>query len=82
VTVYEDCRHYLLRSGPGEAQQRCRLDAAARDPFECPEGCLFHEVRVVSGAGWVQPASEPMSNTADGLAALPRPRRRKPRRGR
>jgi hypothetical protein len=76
--VREDCRHYLHRSTPvGEAVQRCRLSANLEHPFACPDGCLFFETRVVSGAGWTQPPSEPMSNTADALNALPEQPRKK-----
>ena len=76
--VREDCRHYLHRSTPvGEAVQRCRLSANLEHPFACPDGCLFFEDRVVSGAGWTQPPSEPMSNTARGLDSLPEPTRKK-----
>jgi hypothetical protein len=38
---------------------------------------LFFEGRAVSGAGWVQPPSQPMSNTADALHALPPQTKRK-----
>ena len=55
----------------GEALQRCRLSVNEADPFACPEGCLFFEERTVAGAGWTQPPSEPMSNTAHGLDAMP-----------
>jgi len=67
-----DCRHYLQRSiSSGEVLRRCRVSAASEDPFECPEGCLFFEDRAVSGAGWTQASTAPMSNTADGLLGLP-----------
>lgn len=81
--VYEDCRHYVRRTtSSGEAVQKCRLGTNTEDPFACPEGCLFHETRAVSDAGWAQAPAERMSNTADGLAALPPEKRRKPRRRR
>jgi hypothetical protein len=82
--VRDDCRHYLHRSTPvGEAVQRCRLSANLEHPFACPEGCLFFEARVVSGAGWTQPPSEPMSNTAQALNSLPeRPRKKRGRKRR
>jgi len=81
--VRDDCRHYLHRStGAGEALQRCRLAANTDDPFACPEACLFFEARPLSGVGWVQPSSEPMSNTADALNALPPPKRRRGRKKR
>jgi hypothetical protein len=51
--------------------RRCRLGVAEEKPFGCPEGCIFFEARVLSTAGWTQDASEPMSNTAWGLAGLP-----------
>ncbi len=77
----EDCRHYLGRTTPaGDVLRRCRLGVNDEDPFACPEGCLFFEERAVSGPGWAQAPAQPMSNTADGLAALPpqkKPRRRK-----
>ncbi len=81
--VYEECRHYLARStASGEVVQRCRLTANAENPFACPPDCLFKEDRPVSAAGWTQAPAERMTNTADGLNALPpqkpkRPRRRK-----
>jgi hypothetical protein len=76
--VRDDCRHYLHRSTPvGEAVQRCRLSANLDHPFACPEGCVFFETRVVSGAGWTQPPSEPMSNTAHALNSLPEQPRKK-----
>jgi hypothetical protein len=75
--VRVDCRHYLQRSTPtGEAMQRCRVSAAGEDPFTCPDDCLFFESRQVSGAGWAQAPSTRMSNTADGLQALPPPKRK------
>jgi hypothetical protein len=83
VGVYEDCRHYLRRTtASGEAVQKCRLSANTEDPFACPDGCLFLEVRSVSDAGWTQAPTERMSNTADALAALPPEKRRKPRKRR
>ncbi len=81
--VYEDCRHYLHRStATGEVVQRCRLSANREDPFACPEDCLFREDRAVSAAGWTQAPVERMSNTADGLGAVPPAKRKKPRRKR
>ncbi len=62
--------------------RRCRVGAAAEGPFACPDACLFHEGRPLSGAGWAQAPSTPMSNTADGLIGLPPAKRRKPKRGR
>lgn len=62
--------------------QRCRLSANGEDPFSCPEGCLFFEERSMSGAGWAQAPSTPMSNTADGLNALPPSKRKRGRRKR
>jgi len=53
MAVREDCRHYSSRStGTGDLVQRCRLGANDEAPFACPEGCLFFEPRLVSGAGW------------------------------
>jgi hypothetical protein len=83
VAVYDDCRHYLHRSTPaGDAVQRCRLSANTEDPFACPDGCVFRESRPLSGVGWVQAPTERMSNTADGLDALPPPKRKKPKKKR
>ncbi len=74
MAVREDCRHYLKRSTPtGEAVERCRLNVNEESPFACPEGCLFFEPRNVSSAGWTQGASEPLSNTGQGLMSLPDP---------
>jgi hypothetical protein len=76
--VREDCRHYLRRSTvAGDALERCRLSVNEEHPFACPEGCVFFEPRTLSGAGWTQPPAEPMSNTADGLANLPPPPKRR-----
>lgn len=76
MEIREDCRHYLQRTtAGGDVMRRCRLDAAEGPPFACPEGCLFFERRVLSTAGWASEASQPMSNTALGLAALPKPAR-------
>ncbi len=81
--VRDDCRHYLHRStAAGEAVQRCRLSANLEHPFACPDECLFFETRVVSGAGWTQPPSQPMSNTADALNSLPQPRKKRGRKRR
>jgi hypothetical protein len=81
--VMEDCRHYLHRStSSGEALQRCRLSVNSESPFACPDGCLFFEPRQVSGAGWVQAPAQPMSNTADGLLDLPKPKSRRGRKKR
>ncbi len=78
MTARTDCRHYLTRTSPhGEVAERCRLGVAAEVPFACPEQCLFHEPRAQMAAGWVQAPQTPMSNTADGLAALPPSRRRR-----
>jgi hypothetical protein len=76
--VRTDCRHYMARStSSGEVAQRCRVGAAQQVPFACPEDCLFFEPRAPMGAGWAQAPAEPMSNTADGLANLPEPKRRR-----
>lgn len=80
MSVRTDCRHYLHRStSTGEAMQRCRLAVNSENPFGCPADCLFFEDRAVSGAGWTQAPSQPMTNTADALNALP-PAKRKARR--
>lgn len=77
--VRDDCKHYLLRTtAAGDAMQRCRLSANNEHPFACPESCLFFEGRSLSGAGWTQAPTEPMTNTARALDALPtEPRRRR-----
>jgi hypothetical protein len=78
MALREDCRHYLARTiGSGEVVRNCRIGAAEAAPFSCPEGCLFFEPRAVSGAGWAQAPSTPMSNTADGLIDLPPAKRRR-----
>jgi hypothetical protein len=78
MAVREDCKHYLHRSTPtGEALQRCRLSVNEEHPFACPEGCLFFEGRTLLGAGWTPAPTEPMSNTADALNALPPESKRK-----
>lgn len=78
VAIRTDCRHYLARTSPrGEVAERCRVGAADELPFGCPEHCLFFESRASMGAGWAQGPATPMSNTADGLARLPPPRRRR-----
>ncbi len=83
MTVRDDCRHYLARTtSPGEVVQRCRVGAAAEAPFACPDGCILFEERALLGAGWAQPPSTPMSNTADGLANLPPPKKRRVRKKR
>jgi len=78
MAVRDDCRHYLRRTTPtGDATERCRVSANSEDPFACPADCLFFEQRSLSGAGWTQAPSEPMSNTALGLINLPpQPKRR------
>lgn len=78
--VREDCRHYLLRSvSSGDALQRCRLGVSQEDPFSCPEACLFFEHRSLDAAGWTTTPPGPvrMSNTAEGLTALPPAPKRK-----
>ena len=84
MAVREDCRHYLQRSiATGDVVRRCRLGANTEAPFACPDGCMFFEDRPVSGVGWTQASTEPMSNTADGLLDLPREsKRKKPRKRR
>jgi hypothetical protein len=53
MATREDCRHYSSRTvGAGEVVQRCKLDAAGAAPFDCPEGCLFFEPRVITDASW------------------------------
>lgn len=70
--VREDCRHYVGRTtSAGDVVRRCRVGANSDDPFACPADCLFFEARSLSGAGWAQAPSEPMSNTAHGLIGLP-----------
>lgn len=51
--VRADCRHYSIRTLPtGDQVEKCRLDAAQKVPFACPDGCLFFEKRSISSAGW------------------------------
>ena len=72
MAVKEDCRHYLFRSTPrGDGLQRCRLSVNEENPFDCPDSCLFFEPRPMMEAGWTTAPAAPMSNTADGLVALP-----------
>jgi len=60
MSVRDDCRHYSSRSMPsGNVAHRCRLDVNDRDPFACPESCMFFEPRPVSNAGWHRPKSAP-----------------------
>ncbi len=81
--VYQECRHYIHRStSSGEVMQRCRLSVNSEDPFGCPTDCLFKEDRALSGAGWTQAPAERMSNTADGLDAMPPQKQKRPRRRR
>jgi hypothetical protein len=81
MSVREDCRHYLGRTtASGEVVQRCRVGVNEESPFACPEECLFFEGRSVSDAGWTQGSTTPMTNTADGLAGLPRTSKRRRKR--
>ncbi len=53
MAVREDCRHYVRRStAGGDAIEQCKLGVSETDPFACPEGCLFHETRRISDAGF------------------------------
>lgn len=53
MAVRKDCKHYSTRTLPtGDRVERCRVDAAEKVPFACPEGCLFFEKRSISSAGW------------------------------
>lgn len=71
MAVREDCRHYLKRSTPtGEAVERCRINVNQDNPFACPEGCLFFEMRKVDSAGWTTATGEPLSNTGHGLIGI------------
>lgn len=80
MAVYADCRHLQERTtASGEAIRRCRLSANEEEPFACPQGCLFKESRVLTGAGWTQAGETTMTNTADLLAALPPQKRKKPK---
>lgn len=80
MAVRIDCRHYFRRSTPtGEATERCRLGVNEEPSFACPDGCLFFEERKVSGAGWAQAPSTPMSNTAHGLLDLPPAPKKRPK---
>lgn len=57
MAVRRDCRHYSTRTLPtGDQVERCRVDAAQKVPFACPDDCLFFEKRSISSAGWqIQP---------------------------
>jgi hypothetical protein len=54
MAVRDDCRHYVRRStAGGDAIEQCKLGANLTDPlFACPQGCLFHEPRKITDAGW------------------------------
>lgn len=53
MAVRIDCKHYSTRTLPtGDQVERCRVDAAQKVPFACPDGCLFFERRLISSAGW------------------------------
>ncbi len=55
-----DCRHYSSRTvANGELVQRCRVDAAEKAPFACPDDCLFFEPRSITDAGWSRAPEEP-----------------------
>ena len=56
MPVNEDCRHYIMQTtARGEKLERCKLGANQPLPFACPDGCVFHEPRRVSSAGWQVP---------------------------
>jgi hypothetical protein len=60
VPVYEDCRHYVMQTtSRGDKLERCKIGANEPLPFTCPDGCVFHEPRRVSSAGWQVPRSGP-----------------------
>lgn len=59
MSVRSDCRHYSSRSTPSGQVERCRLDMAQAVPFECPENCIFFELRTISGVGWTVEDGEP-----------------------
>lgn len=53
MAVRIDCKHYSTRTLPtGDQVERCRVDAAQKVPFACPDDCLFFEKRSISSAGW------------------------------
>lgn len=53
MAIRHDCRHYSTRTLPtGDQVERCRVDAAQKVPFACPDGCLFFEGRSISSTGW------------------------------
>lgn len=53
MSVRADCRHYSTRTLPtGDQVERCRVDAATKVPFACPDDCPFYEPRSISSAGW------------------------------
>lgn len=53
MAVRRDCRHYSTRTLPtGDQVERCRVDAAQKVPFACPDDCPFFEKRAISSTGW------------------------------
>ncbi|HXZ82475.1 MAG TPA: hypothetical protein VED84_01835 [Acidimicrobiales bacterium] len=53
MPVREDCRHYVMQTVRGaERVERCQLGVNEQFPFACPDGCVFHEKRSTSSAGW------------------------------
>jgi len=53
MSVRADCKHYVMQTtARGDKLERCQLGANENLPFACPEGCVFHEPRKVSSAGW------------------------------
>ena len=45
----------MQTTADGEKVERCKLGANQQLPFACPDGCVFHEARTVSSAGWQVP---------------------------
>jgi hypothetical protein len=59
MAVREDCRHYIRQTVPsGERTERCRLGVNEDLPFACPDGCVLHEPRATSSAGWQVPPEQ------------------------
>lgn len=53
MAVRDDCKHYVLRTTAGTDRiEGCKLGANERDPFACPDGCVFFEPRRLAEHGW------------------------------
>lgn len=52
MAVQTECRHYSSRATPSGTVERCKLDMAQAVPFDCPENCIFFELRDMTRLGW------------------------------